>query len=90
MAARVQRRGIRVIGIDQQEDAGQVARFSKQFALPFTVYIDRTGVTHDVLGAHMIPATIYVDARGVIKWQHLGPLTEQDWKDLAVLTRSAG
>lgn len=90
MAARVQRRGVEVIGIDQQEDAGPVSQFAKEFALTFPVYIDRSGVAHDVLGAHMIPATIYIDARGIVRWQHFGPLTGQDWNELKLLTRSSG
>ena len=90
MASHVQRQGIEVIGIDQQEDAAPVSQFIKEFALPFPVYIDRSGLAHDVLGAHMIPATIYIDAHGIVRWQHFGPLTRQDWKDLSLLTRSAG
>ncbi len=90
MAARFQRRGIDVVGIDQEESASQVTRFAREFALPYRVYIDRDGVTHTVLGARMIPTTIYVDGRGVIRWQHAGPLTQQDMLDLALLVRSAG
>jgi hypothetical protein len=35
----------------------------------------------------MIPATIYVDGRGIIRWQHAGPLNA---RDIIVLERSAG
>jgi len=90
MAKTFQRRGVNVVGIDQQEDAVQVARFARRFALPYPVYIDFDGITHDVLGARVIPLTMYIDARGIIRWQHAGPLTERDLLDLSILVRSTG
>jgi hypothetical protein len=77
-----------VVGVDQQESAVQVERFAREFALRYPIYIDESGVTHDVLGARMIPNTIYVDARGVIRWQHAGPLSAQDLARLAYLATS--
>lgn len=68
-------RGIDVVAIDQEESVGAVARFAKEFALPYPVYIDTSGVTHDLLGARVIPTTILVNSRGIIVWEHSGPLT---------------
>lgn len=87
LAKRLERRGVLVIGIDQEEGADEVAAFAREFRLGYPLYIDRTNVTHDILGARMIPNTIYVDASGIIRWQHAGPLTAQD---LAQLARTAG
>lgn len=68
-------RGIDIVAIDQEESADAVARFAKTFALPYPVYIDTTGVTHDLLGARVIPTTILVNPQGIIVWEHSGPLT---------------
>lgn len=68
-------RGIDIVAIDQEESADAVSRFAKEFALPYPVYIDTSGVTHDLLGARVIPTTILVDPQGVIVWEHAGPLT---------------
>lgn len=68
-------RGIDVVAIDQEESADAVSRFAKEFALPYPVYIDTSGVTHDLLGARVIPTTILVNQQGVIVWEHAGPLT---------------
>ncbi len=68
-------RGVDVVGIDQEEGGAAVAAFARTFALPYRVYIDTTGVTHDLLGARMIPTTIIVNRAGVIVWEHAGPLT---------------
>lgn len=87
LARQLQRRGTLVIGIDQQEGGAQVSAFAHEFAIPYRLYIDPGTFTHDVLGARMIPNTMYVDAHGIIRWQHAGPLTPQDF---ALLARSAG
>lgn len=75
VAQRLQRRGVQVVDIDQQESAERVAAFARYFGIRYPVYLDLSNVTHDVLGARMIPNTIYVDANGVIRWQHAGPLS---------------
>lgn len=72
-------RGIDVVGIDQQENAPAVSLFAQHFAVPYPLYIDSTGVTHDLLGARMIPTTMFIDARGVIRWEHAGPLSRDDF-----------
>lgn len=74
-AAKLRARGIDVVGIDQEESTQAVARFKQEFALPYPVYIDTTGVTHDLLGARVIPTTIFVNRAGVIVWEHAGPLS---------------
>jgi cytochrome c biogenesis protein CcmG/thiol:disulfide interchange protein DsbE len=68
-------RGFDVVGIDQEESAAAVSAFAQQFALTYPVYIDASGVTHDLLGARVIPMTILVNKDGVIVWEHAGPLT---------------
>lgn len=90
LAGRLKSHGISVVGIDQQEGAPQVARFADEFHLPYPVYIDTGTVTHDLLGARVIPTTIYVDAAGVIRWEHAGPLTTRDLTALAHTAKENG
>ncbi len=68
-------RGVSVIGLDQQEPPAAVERFRAEFSLRYPVYIDNGDVTHAVLGARMIPETLYVDAGGTIRWIREGPLS---------------
>jgi len=75
-------RGVEVIGIDQQESPEQVAHFRDQFALSFPLYIDAENLTHTLLGARVIPETVYVSADGVIRWIRQGPLTDGDIRAL--------
>ena len=88
LAVQMQARGIQVTGIDQQESAASVARFAQEFSLPYRVLIDKANVTHDVLGARMIPTTIYVDRSGIIRWQRSGPIDTAAARSLASLVAS--
>lgn len=72
-------RGFDVLGIDQEESPAAVSAFAREFALPYPVYIDTSGVTHDLLGARVIPTTIVVNGDGVIVWEHAGPLLREDF-----------
>jgi thiol-disulfide isomerase/thioredoxin len=82
-AARLKAHGIDVVAIDQEESPGAVARFAREFSLPYPVYVDDTGVSHYVLGARMIPTTLYVDATGVIRWTHSGPISPDQFLTIA-------
>ncbi|HKU68025.1 MAG TPA: TlpA disulfide reductase family protein [Candidatus Baltobacteraceae bacterium] len=83
-------RGFDLVGIDQEESAAAVSAFAQEFALPYPVYIDTTGVTHDLLGARVIPTTILVNGDGVIVWEHAGPLTVHDLLAAISQTESNG
>jgi hypothetical protein len=79
--------GVAVIAIDQEEAANTVAAFAREFNLPFPVYIDTRNVTQNILGARMIPTTIFVDGNGVIRWEHPGPMTRHDLSILGELVQ---
>lgn len=83
LARKLQQRGVAVVGIDQQETPDAVNAFAREFSLTYPVYVDSAGITRYVLGARVIPTTIYVDATGVIRWEHVGPLSAQDLVQLA-------
>lgn len=83
LALDMKSRDVDVVGVDQEEPAAAVEQFARSFHLPYPLYIDRTNVTHDRLGARIIPTTIFVDAQGIIRWQRSGPLTRADLRSLA-------
>jgi thiol-disulfide isomerase/thioredoxin len=89
-AKRLKARGIDVVGIDQEESGARVARFAQEFGLKYPLYIDTDGITHAVLGARLIPTTIFVGGDGRIRWIHPGPVTEHDLIALAETEKEAG
>lgn len=90
LAAHLKTKGVDVVGIDQQEGAAQVSRFMQDFRVGYPVYIDSGSVTHDLLGARVIPTTIYVDESGIIRWEHSGPLSADDLTQLAQTAKGDG
>ncbi len=89
-ARTLRRRGVQVVGIDQQEDVAQVTSFAREFSLEYPIYIDRNQLTHNIWAAHMIPFTIYVDPAGVVRWEHAGPLSPGDLEHLSLLAVGPG
>jgi cytochrome c biogenesis protein CcmG, thiol:disulfide interchange protein DsbE len=73
------RRGLPVVGIairDRQED---LAAFLAEFGDPFSAIgadVDRRVQLN--LGSVGVPETFIVDGRGVIRYQHVGPITDGD------------
>jgi cytochrome c biogenesis protein CcmG/thiol:disulfide interchange protein DsbE len=73
------RRGLPVVGIairDRQED---LAAFLDAFGDPFSAIgadVDRRVQLN--LGSVGVPETFIVDGRGVIRYQHIGPITDGD------------
>ncbi len=89
-APRLRARGIDIVGIDQEESASRVAQFAREFAISYPLFIDNSGVTHDALGARVIPTTVFIDAKGIIRWMHSGPLSKNDLLTLAQMPGNAG
>jgi thiol-disulfide isomerase/thioredoxin len=83
--------GVQLIGIDQSENATTVTQFAEANGLHYPIYVDGDGsVTHSILGARYIPTTIVIDRHGVIRFEHIGPLTRDDFSSLARAVRNAG
>jgi cytochrome c biogenesis protein CcmG/thiol:disulfide interchange protein DsbE len=86
-AVRLRSGGVDVVGIDQAEDADRAIETTQYFKLDYPVYLDNDLQTQHVLGAHVIPETVFVDANGIVTSIHSGPLEESEF---LALGRSAG
>jgi peroxiredoxin len=68
-----------VVAVNLQENAGQVREFAEDFGMEFPVVIDRTGQVAEAwrIGGPVegLPATFFVDERGVVRSRVFGPLT---------------
>ncbi len=71
--------GFTVVGVDLQENAGQVRAFAQEFGMTFPVVIDRDGGVGEAwhIGGPVqgIPASYFLDASGVVQARAYGPLT---------------
>ena len=68
---------VRILGINYRDTNNNAGQFLKRLgAFPYRSAVDpqaRTGVDFGVFG---LPETFFVDARGIVRARHIGPLTE--------------
>jgi thiol-disulfide isomerase/thioredoxin len=82
-AARGSAKGIDVIGIDQEETPDQVRAFAEHYDIRYRLVIDQRRETKDMLGARVIPRTIVVDGKGIVRAVFSGPMTADQMTKLA-------
>ncbi len=73
------KRGIvKVIGYDYHDDPADARRWLAQFGNPYALIItDVEGRAALDWGIYGAPETYLVDARGIVRWKHVGPLTDE-------------
>ena len=68
---------IRVVGYNWKDEPADALRWLGQFGNPFWLVLSdvegRTAIDWGIYGA---PETYLVDAAGVVRWKHVGPLTD--------------
>lgn len=79
-----------LIGIDQQENPARVAQFAGTFGMQYPVYVDNDGTTRQILGARVIPTTLIVDGRGIIRFVRVGAMNAKELFALIDAARSEG
>lgn len=82
---------LKVVGYNYKDAPEDAARSLQQFGNPFhLVIVDLEGRAAIDWGIYGAPETFLVDAAGVVRWKHVGPVTpevvdEQLWPLLATL-----
>lgn len=86
-----QSRGVALIGIDLKEDAATIQQFIAPYGVTYPIVRDETGRVSSQYQVAGIPTTIIIDANGVIRARHIGPLTEAQFSEYVepLLTTSA-
>lgn len=68
---------LRVIGYSWKDEPADALRWLEQFGNPYMVVLSdvegRTALDWGVYGA---PETFLVDGQGIVRWKHVGPLTD--------------
>lgn len=71
--------GIPIFGINQKDAADNAAKFLAELGNPYdAVGADSAGRTSIDWGVYGVPETFIVDAKGVIRFKHTGPLSMDD------------
>jgi cytochrome c biogenesis protein CcmG/thiol:disulfide interchange protein DsbE len=74
---------IPVYGIDYKDTPDKLAAWLKKYGDPFTaIGADSEGRTAIDWGVYGVPETFVVDARGVIRYKHVGAVTDKVYRDI--------
>jgi len=75
-------RRVRVLGYNWKDEHADALRWLEQFGNPYwMVVVDYEGRTAIDWGIYGAPETFLVDGDGVVRWKHVGPLTDDDIRD---------
>lgn len=74
--------GVPIVGVNYKDEAGAARSWLERHGNPFfVVAADRDGRVGLDWGVYGAPETYVVDAQGVIRYKHIGPISEADWRD---------
>jgi cytochrome c biogenesis protein CcmG, thiol:disulfide interchange protein DsbE len=75
-------RRVRVIGFNWKDEHADALRWLEQFGNPYwLVLADYEGQVAIDWGIYGAPETFLVDAAGIVRWKHVGPLTDEIVQD---------
>ncbi len=69
---------VNVVGLNYKDEPADAIRWLEQFGNPYaTSVIDRDGRVGIDWGVYGVPETFIIDADGLIKYKHIGPVTHE-------------
>lgn len=72
---------VRIYGLNYKDDIDKAQQLLKQYGNPYQgVIADTQGKLAIDFGVYGTPETFVIDAKGVIRYKHVGPLSWQVWQ----------
>ena len=79
---------IRVIGINYKDNPKKAIQWLKNLGNPYSnIPIDKDGRVAIEWGVYGIPETFVINSNGIIKYKHIGPITEKVYKKINLLIK---
>jgi cytochrome c biogenesis protein CcmG/thiol:disulfide interchange protein DsbE len=80
------KKGIKVIGINYKDNSKKTIEWLKNLGNPYSdVLIDKNGRVAIDWGVYGIPETFIVNSSGIIKYRHVGPITNKIYKKISLI-----
>jgi len=80
------KKGIKVIGINYKDNSKKTIEWLKNLGNPYSnVLIDKNGRVAIDWGVYGIPETFIVNPNGIIKYRHVGPITNKIYKKINLI-----
>ena len=71
-------KGIKIIGINYKDNPQRTIKWLKELGNPYSnIAIDSNGQIGIDWGVYGLPETFIVNAKGIIKYRHVGPITKK-------------
>lgn len=86
-------KGVVIIGLDYKDDRTEALTWLDRLGNPYqTVIHDPKGTLGFDLGVYGAPETFVIDAKGIVRYRHVGVVNERVWKDalLPVINEAMG
>ena len=81
-------KGIRIIGINYKDNQKKVIQWLKELGNPYSdVPVDKRGRIAIDWGVYGIPETFIINSKGIIKYRHIGPITNKIYKKINILIK---
>ena len=79
-------KGIKVIGVNYKDSSEKTIEWLKNLGNPYSdVLIDKNGRVSIDWGVYGIPETFIVNPSGIIKYRHVGPITNKIYKKINLI-----
>ena len=79
-------KGIKVIGINYKDNSKKAIQWLKKLGNPYSnVALDKNGRIAIDWGAYGIPETFVISSKGIIKYRHVGPVTEKIYEKINLI-----
>lgn len=66
--------GLAILAVNAGESAEAVGEYMRELGLTFPAILDPDGEIVDLYGVRVFPTTVWIDAEGVVRAEHFGPL----------------
>ena len=77
---------IRIIGINYKDNKKTTINWLNKLGNPYSdIPIDKDGRIAIEWGVYGIPETFLINSKGVIKYKHIGPVTEKIYKKIKII-----
>jgi len=82
------KKGLKVIGVNYKDDPEKTIRWLKDLGNPYkNILIDKNGKIAIDWGVYGIPETFIVNSNGIIKYRHVGPITNKIYKKINLIIK---
>ena len=79
---------LKIIGINYKDDSKKAIEWLKELGNPYSnIAVDKKGKIAIDWGVYGIPETYIVNSKGIIKYRHVGPVTEKIYKKISLLIK---